>query len=107
MYLPNGYMSVHMMTKERRPFASGDHYNGTFEEYAEAGKSYIGYCGTYTIRENAVIHHVDVNYFPNHVGVDHVHNVTLDSDKLALTPPPRLVEGVQQTTHITFQKIVN
>ncbi len=67
-YTADGYMSVSMMSDGRRNFADGDMLGGTIEEKLAAAESYLSYCGTYEVREDRVIHHVDVAFFPNHVG---------------------------------------
>jgi hypothetical protein len=105
MYLRNGYMSVQLMAAERQPFALGDSLNGTFEEYADAGKTYSGYCGTYEVREDAIIHHVDVSFFPNWIGTQFIRYVKLEGDMLTLSTPPMLFEGLQQTVHLVWQKL--
>ncbi|MCW4041133.1 MAG: lipocalin-like domain-containing protein [Candidatus Bathyarchaeota archaeon] len=105
MYLRNGYMAVQLMAAERQRFASGDSLKGTFEEYADAGKTYAGYCGTYEVRENTVIHHVDVSSFPNWVGEQFVRYAKLDGDTLILSTPPMLFEGQPQTAHLVWQKV--
>jgi hypothetical protein len=105
MYQQNGYMSVHLMASERQPFAGGDSLNGTSEEYADAGKTYAGYCGTYEVREDAIIHHVEVSFFPNWSGTQFIRYVTLDGDTLALSTPPMRFEGQQQTVHLVWHKL--
>jgi hypothetical protein len=43
MYTPDGYMSAQLMRPERRPFASGDWFDGTDEEYREEASTYIAF----------------------------------------------------------------
>ncbi|MEE8571251.1 MAG: lipocalin-like domain-containing protein [Candidatus Bathyarchaeia archaeon] len=107
MYLSNGYMSVHMIATERLQFAVNDHLGGTLEEYADAGKTYAGYCGTYEVREDTVIHNVEVSFFPNWTGIQFIRHFKLDGDMLTLSTPPMLFEGLEQTAHLVWQKIAN
>ena len=105
MYTPNGYMSVHIMTMKRRPFRSEDWLNGTPEEYASAGKTYTGYCGRYEVRENTVIHHVEMSHFPNWVGTNFVRYFNVRGDTLKLCTPPMLVEGHTQIGQLEWQRV--
>ena len=105
MYTGDGYMSVHVMASERRPFASGDYLDGTLEEYADAGKTYAGYCGTYEVHDNTIIHHVDASSVPQWVGVQFVRHVTFDGDTLRLSTTPMLMEGQLQTAHLVPMQI--
>jgi hypothetical protein len=107
MYLSNGYMSVQMMVAERQQFAVNDAFGGTLEEYTDAGKTYSGYCGTYELRENAVIHNVEVSFFPIWTGTQFIRHFKLDGDMLTLSTPPMLFEGLQQTVHLVWQKIAS
>ena len=59
------------------------------------------------MRENTVIHHIEMSDFPNYVGKDLVRYVTRDGDKLILTSPPMLLEGEEQTVVNVWQKIAN
>jgi hypothetical protein len=105
MYTPEGYMSVHIMAMNRRPFTSEDWVNGTPEEYTAAGKTYTGYCGKYEVRENAVIHHVEMSHFPNWVNTDFVRYFALHGDTLKLCTPPMLVEGHTQIGQLVWQRV--
>jgi len=96
IYTPNGYMSVHIMASKRHHFRSEDWLNGTPEEYAASGKTYTGYCGRYEVRENTVIHHVEMSHFPNWVGTDFVRYFDVHGDTLTLRTPPMLIEGHTQ-----------
>jgi hypothetical protein len=66
MYQSDGYVSYQIMSSERQQFAVNDRMEGTNEEYANAGKTYSGYSGTYEVHENTVIHNVG-GFFPNQI----------------------------------------
>ena len=105
IYTPNGFMSAQMMTKNRQQFAVNDPRSGTIVEYANAEKTYAGYCGTYEVGENTVTHRVEVSYFPNYVGQQHVRHFKFDGAKLTLNPSPVQVEGEQLIHTIIWQKV--
>ena len=45
MYTPDGYMSAQLMHPERKPFGSGDWFDGTEEEHRQETSTYIAYSG--------------------------------------------------------------
>jgi hypothetical protein len=105
IYTPDGYMSAQMMTKNRQQFAVNDARSGTIEEYANAGKTYAGYCGRYEVGESTITHVVEVSYFPNYVGQRLVRYFTFDGDRLTLNTSPVQVEGEQLIHYIVWQKV--
>ena len=105
MYTPDGFMSAQIMTQNRQPFAVNNAQSGTVEEYATAGKTYVGYCGTYEVGENTVTHTFEVSYVPNHVGQQLVRHFTFDGDRLTLTTSTVQVEGEPFTHYVVWQKV--
>lgn len=67
MYTPDGYMSAQLMRPDRRPFASGDWFDGTEEEYREEASTYIVYSGLFHVNEEkrTLTHSMFVSLFPN------------------------------------------
>lgn len=104
MYTDNGYMSVAFMSANRSKFVAGDIRGGSIEEKAAAADSYISYCGRYEIQDDKVIHHVEVSFFPNWIGMDQQRFFRLDGNKLYLSTPPMLVSGKQQTSHLIWER---
>ncbi len=104
IYTENGYISVSLMSADRQPFARGDMLAGTMEEKERAADTYISYCGTYELRENTVVHHVEVSFFPNWIGTDIVRQAELSGDRLSLNTPPILVAGKMRTGHLIWQR---
>jgi|SRR6516164_1897599 len=47
MYTPDGFMSAQLMKPDRKPFASGDWFKGTDEEYKQEASTYIAYSGPF------------------------------------------------------------
>src|SRR6266513_1161338 len=70
MYTPDGYMSAQLMQPNRRPFASGDWFTGTQEEYREEASTYIAYSGPFHVDEEkqTLTHSMFVSLFPNWLG---------------------------------------
>lgn len=104
VYTENGYMSVAFMSANRRKFAAGDIRGGSTEEKVAAADSYLSYCGRYEIQGDQVIHHVEVSFFPNWIGMDQQRFFRLDGTKLYLSTPPMLVSGKQQTSHLIWER---
>ena len=57
------------MGSGRRPFVAGDLLGGSTAEKAGAAETYVSYCGRYEFHGPTVLHHVDLSFFPNWVGV--------------------------------------
>lgn len=105
MYNENGYMFVAIMSANRLKFASGDILGGTIEEKAAAADTYVSYCGKYDVQGDTVTHHIELSFFPNWVGVDQKRIMALDGDRLSLSTPPILVEGIEQTQHLIWERL--
>ena len=105
LYGEDGYMSVSIMGADRPRFAADDLRGGTTEEKVAAADSYVSYSGTYEIRGDRVIHHIEVSFFPNWVGGDQERIFELDGDDLSLSTPPLLVNGVQQAAYLLWKRV--
>ena len=105
MYNEDGYMSVAIMTANRPEFASGDILGGSPEEKVAAANTYVSYCGRYEIQGDRVLHHVEVSFFPNWVGVDQERIFEFDGDRLSLSTLPLLLDGMRQTAHLIWERV--
>lgn len=104
-YTNQGYMSVTIMRAGRAPFASPDILGGSPEEKIVAAESYIGYCGTYELREGSVVHRVTHSFFPNWVGTEQERFMHLEGTRLTLTTAPRLHGGRTQVARLTWERM--
>jgi hypothetical protein len=87
MYTHDGYMSAQLMRPDRRPFASGDWFDGTEEEYREEASTYIAYSGPFDVDEEkqTLTHSMFVSLFPNWTGQSQHRVVKIDGDVLHLS----------------------
>jgi hypothetical protein len=70
IYSSDGYMAVAIMQANRSNFASTDTRGGGLEEKGAAFDTYVSYSGTYEVKGERVIHHVEMSLFPNWSGTD-------------------------------------
>ncbi len=105
MYNEAGYMSVVIMAANRPKFSSEVAQRGTDAEKVMAFDTYLSYCGKYEVEENKVIHHVEVSFYPNWVGVDLERACEFEGDKLSLSAPVSSRFGEQYTACLTWQRV--
>ncbi|WP_267929305.1 lipocalin-like domain-containing protein [Paraburkholderia sp. ZP32-5] len=107
MYTPDGYMSAQLMRRERKPFAGGDWFDGTPDEYREEGTSYLAYSGRFDIDEEnqSLTHSMFVSLFPNWLGNTQSRAVRMEGDRLQLsTGAPFSSAGRTVMAYITWQR---
>lgn len=104
IYTEDGNVSYHIARAERRRFAGGDLLTGTTEEKVAAAESYQSYCGTYEVKGNVLIHHVDVSSFPNWVGTAQVRDYALEGGRLILSSAPFLAQGKLQSARLIWRR---
>ncbi len=105
MYTDDGYMSVAVMRADREPFAAGDLLAGSSEEKARAAESYVSYCGRYELRDDAVIHHIELSLFPNWSGIDQERLLEVTGNRLTLRTRPLLLDGIEQSARLVWERI--
>ena len=102
-YTEEGFMSVAIMQQDRRPFGSNDIRGGTMEERAKAAGGYLSYCGTYEVKQDEVIHHIEVSLFPNWISADQVRLCEIEGERLTLNTHPFFIGGKMQTAHLVWR----
>ena len=105
IYSGDGYMSVAFMKEGRREFAAGDIRGGTVEEKVEAIDGYVSYCGRFEVRDNVVIHDMEVSLFPNWIGEKQERFFVLQENRLILSTPLQLVGGMNLSTHLVWERV--
>lgn len=95
MYTPDGYMSAQLMHPLRKPFAGGDWFSGTEQEYREEATSYIAYSGRFNVdeRRQSLTHSMFVSLFPNWLGQTQPRIVRIEGDKLHLSTASPISSG--------------
>lgn len=104
-YTEQNFMSVTIMQPERPIFTSGDIKGGTAEEKVAAVDGYVSYCGKYTVGEKTIIHHIELSLFPNWIGIDQERFFDFQEDRLTLSTPPFLLEGINRTAQLVWEKV--
>ncbi|CAG9271256.1 lipocalin-like domain-containing protein [Paraburkholderia unamae] len=87
MYTPDGYMSAQLCRQERMPFASGDWFKGSAQEYEAQGSSYIAYTGPFEVDEatQSLTHSMFISLFPNWIGQTQPRVVKIEGNVLSLS----------------------
>ena len=87
MYTPDGYMSAQLSKPDRPPFASGDWFKGTDEDYKQEASTYIAYTGPFHVDEEkqTLTHSMFISLFPNWVGQTQPRIVKIEGNTLHLS----------------------
>ena len=87
MYTADGFMSAQFMEPDRKPFASGDWFKGTDEEYRQAASTYVAYSGPFHVDEEqeTVTHTMFVSILPNWIGQTQPRLIRIEGDDLYIT----------------------
>ena len=104
IYTADAHVAYQRMQSICPAFVSGDLQGGTPEERLAAFDNINCYCGTYDVRDNTVVHHVEAASFPNWVGRDLVRTFTLSSNELRVITSPTLAGGRIETVTLVFQR---
>jgi hypothetical protein len=98
------------MKPGRSRLQSHDWYGGTPDEYQEAGRGYIAYCGIFEVNEEeeTVTHVPYVAFLPNLVGEKLLRSVTLSGDRLTLLATATPVEnGGLRISRMEWQRLLS
>ena len=110
MYTPDGYMSAQLMRPDRTPFASGDWFDGTLEEYKQEASTYIAYSGPFHVDEEqkTLTHTMYVSLFPNWIGQTQPRVMRLEGDSLFLsTAAPIRSAGKSVMSYLEWKRASN
>jgi len=106
LYSQEGYVAVSVMRGDRANFKSASIWEAaSSEEKLAAFDSYSSYCGRYEVKQNKVIHHVELSLFPNWSGVGQERYFEFAGDQLTLRTPPTMIDGVEQTAIAIWQRV--
>ena len=104
VYMPSGYMAVHLMRPDRRP------YEGprptALEAHAAMG-SYASYFGPFSVNagDGVVVHHRAGHLSPDSIGVDAPRAFEFRDDQLILRPPVSTVDGREVRTSVFWNRL--
>lgn len=103
-YMPSGYMAVHLMRPDRRPWEGP---RPTDLEAHAALRSYASYFGPFTVdaEEGVVVHHRAGQLDPDGIGVDALRAFEFRGEQLVLSPPAAAVDGRQVRTRVFWNRL--
>ena len=102
-YLPDGRMAV-LIQYGGCPLLPAGLQSGD-ADLAAAARKFYAYAGSYTIRKDRIVHHLDTCSNPNDVGQDYVRTVAFEGDRLTLGTPPEMRDGVEVVLNLEWQAV--
>jgi hypothetical protein len=104
-YTSDGRVTAMISYGRRKALSIGGGTVSALEEEAEAFKTFLAYCGRYTLDNNKVTHHVEISSIQNYVGKDLVRTIKFQGDQITLVTPPTRVNGKLQTVELIWQRL--
>lgn len=105
VYAEQGYMAVSVMRAGWVHFKSGETWTASAEEKAIAFDFYNSYSGRYEVKQNKVIHHVELSLFPNWIGSSQERYFEFSGDSLTLRTPETMPDGMERTWIVIWQRV--
>jgi len=105
IYNEDGYVTFTIMGPNRSRFASADMRAGSLEDKRAAFDTYFAYLGTYEVKGDKIVHHVELSLFPNWTGGDQERFFEFSGDQLILRTPPLALGGAPRTLRIVWQRV--
>ena len=104
VYMPSGYMAVHLMRPDRRSYEGP---RPTALEAHAAMRSYASYFGPFSVdaEEGVVVHHRAGHLRPDSVGVDALRAFEFRDGQLILRPPVSTVDGQEVRTSVFWNRL--
>ena len=104
VYMPSGYMAVHLMRADRRPYEGP---RPTALEAHAAMRSYASYFGPFTVDadEGVVVHHRAGHLNPGSIGVDAPRAFEFRDGRLILQPPVSTIDGREVRTSVFWNRL--
>ena len=104
VYMPSGYMAVHLMRPDRRLYAGP---RPTALEAHAAMRSYASYFGPFSVDagEGVVVHHRAGHLDPGSIGVDAPRAFEFRDDQLVLRPPVATIDGQEVQTSVFWNRL--
>ncbi len=90
IYTADGHMSAEIMDPDRQqsdphfPLETATAQTLPDSDRARAYSTYLSYCGTYTVDDNTVTHHVKAGLIPSWTGSDQARHFKFDHDLLTI-----------------------
>ena len=104
IYLPSGRMAVQIQYDERPTMGSRDLDAGDVPEKAAAYDTYNAYCGTYSVGDGVVTHHVELALHPDQPGMDKERPFELNGDELTLHTQPVATADGEATSALRWRR---
>jgi hypothetical protein len=111
-YTLDGHMMVMFSKSDRPPLShevqsplSPELQSLPVEELAQAFTTFNAYAGTYTLSGNTVTHQLEIASIPNRVGTTLVRTFTLSENRVTLSTPPVLSDGVEKVFELVWERI--
>lgn len=102
-YTADGRMMAITTKRGRKPLSVPDNIGAPAEERAEAFATMTAYAGSYTLKGDKIIHHIEVSSMPNAVNTDQVRLITnLTGNSLSL----RILTMVNAGPQIAYREFV-
>jgi hypothetical protein len=94
IYTPGGGMAVVLTAANRPDMPKNDPLGGDVDKRAGAYSTCLAYIGTYEVRDDEVVHRIDVSLYPEWSGDVQVRPFKYTGDELVLrTPPAQTANG--------------
>jgi hypothetical protein len=105
IYTSNGMMAVQIAAASRPPISTDDPLGGDTSARAGAYSTYLAYFGTYEVKGEQVIHHLDSSLFPNWGGEEQARAIGYEGDDLVLrTQPMKLADGTTVVNELAWSR---
>lgn len=104
IYMPSGFMAVHLVRPGRVPFKG---LRPTAAEAEAAIRSYVSYVGRFSVHttEGVVVHERVGHLNPNNVGVDATRGFEFRDGQLILRPPVSVVDGQDVQSQLFWSRL--
>jgi hypothetical protein len=106
-YSQDGYVSVHIMAKNRKAHAAADLFGGEMTEFKNSATTHLSYCGTFEIQGNEVVHHVSICSFPNWVNSQQRRDWEFKNGQLLLTAHGVQVGNEKVGAYLVWQPVTS